>query len=178
MNHVMLDLETLGKTPGCVVLSIGAVRFGEKGVEKDGYYQVIKEATCLEAGLTADPDTLAWWERQSPEARQVLADARQNRCRSLRPVLKDFALWLGANPTVWGNGSDFDQPILAAAYWSCKLVVPWKYYNSRCYRTLKSFAPLLKARGGAAAAHNALADARAQAEHAVAICQHLNWRLP
>lgn len=62
MSHVMLDLETLGRGPGCVILSIGAVTFNPFG---EGYKH---EFTCniepeisKQLGFTVDPDTVAWW---------------------------------------------------------------------------------------------------------------------
>ena len=37
MIHVMCDLETLGRRPGCKLLSIGAVVFGPKGLGAEFY---------------------------------------------------------------------------------------------------------------------------------------------
>jgi DNA polymerase III epsilon subunit-like protein len=37
MSDVMIDLETLGRRPGCAILSIGAVEFGPAGLGRELY---------------------------------------------------------------------------------------------------------------------------------------------
>ena len=67
---------------------------------------------------------------------------------------------------IWGNGSDFDNTILLAAYDATFIEAPWKFWNNRCYRTLKGLAPEVKlTRIGIY--HNALDDAKTQALHAI-----------
>lgn len=163
-KNTMVDLETLGRRAGCSILSIGAVHFDDYGVE-DELYIVVNKASCTEAGLHVDPDTLAWWEKQSPEARQVLADAEAG--MPLTVALDAFGAFAkGTN--VWGNGADFDNAILYACYAAVGKDVPWPFWNSRCYRTLKNLRKDIKLdRKGTY--HNALDDARTQAEHAAMI---------
>ena len=75
---------------------------------------------------------------------------------------------------IWGNGADFDNPILEAAYDLLKMPAPWKYNEGRCYRTLKSLFPTVVAIPQAAnAKHNALLDAKNQAEHASRILKFI-----
>jgi len=77
---------------------------------------------------------------------------------------------------VWGNGADFDLPILAAAYKAAGGPPPWKPYNGRCYRTLKNLAPSIKLeRQGTH--HQALDDAVCQAKHLIKIVEHLGITL-
>ena len=177
-KDVMLDLETLGRKPGCVILSIGACRFGTKGRITDKFYTVINTASSLRAGLQQDPETVKWWEVQSKEAQTVLKQARTKRhSLPLRSALVMFSEWLGPNQVVWGNGSDFDQPILVAAYETIGEPVPWKFYNSACYRSIKRFMPALRAtRLGTH--HNALDDALTQAKHLQAILKATGLVLP
>lgn len=84
-------------------------------------------------------------------------------------VLSNFNIFLDSccdkdSRLLWGNGSDFDNVILASAYRSCNLEVPWKFWNNRCYRTVKALRPDIKIhRSGTY--HNALDDAVSQAEH-------------
>jgi exodeoxyribonuclease VIII len=71
---------------------------------------------------------------------------------------------------VWGNGADFDLPILSAAYVAAGFGgPPWKPYNGRCYRTLKNLRPDVPRPERRGTAHNALDDAVFQAEHAIAL---------
>lgn len=170
--NVMVDLETLGLVPGCAIVSIGAVWFGEvAGVGQTGLYATVSRESNKIAGLHEDEATLAWWDRQSHQARQVLFDAD----RALAMPLPAALLWLnsfiakaGPDVCVWGNGVDFDNAILAAAFRACGLTPGWNFWNNRCYRTLKNLHPdiELKREG---VHHNALDDARTQAEHAVRI---------
>ena len=57
---------------------------------------------------------------------------------------------------------------LSDAYDRAQLPRPWKYYNDRCYRTVKNLRPdVPMIRGGTH--HNALDDAKSQATHLMAI---------
>lgn len=178
MKDVMVDLETLGRRAGCAILSIGAVAFdaetGELGPE---LYTIVKVASCEAAGLHTDPDTVTWWEKQNPEARKVLKQARAARGnKALDKALLDFNEYLAQfgpkEVRIWGNGSDFDNAILINCYAVTNLAAGWEFWNNRCFRTLKSMAPSIKvSRTGTH--HNALDDAKTQALHAVKVIQHL-----
>jgi hypothetical protein len=178
----MLDLETLGTSPGCSILSIGATEFGPEGV-RGGFYVVIQRQTCLNAGLVEDPGTLAWWSKQTPEARQILSEAVDPKLAvSLGMALFQFDFWLGQVATlgeperqdlrIWGNGADFDQPILAQAYKQAGFNLPWQPRNARCYRTLKNLMPTIKLKR-TGTHHNALADSQSQAAHAVELMKEV-----
>ena len=171
----MIDLETLGRRPGCAILSLGAVMFdpltGELGPE---FYTVISKESCMALGLHAGPATLAWWEKQSKDARTVLTEAEEATAPSLTMVCKAFGGWLKVNSVeqkdrrVWGNGASFDQPILSEAYRVTGVDRPWEYWGDMCYRTLKNLYPeVALAKSGVQ--HNALADAKQQAKHLMAI---------
>lgn len=165
MENVMLDLETLGTSPGCVILSIGATffdktRLGEK------FYRTIDVQSCIDAGLTVSGDTFKWWMGQKGEARKALFD----KTIPVQDALSEFSAWLGQNcetssVKVWGNGSDFDNAILAKAYGAVLgETQPWRFWNNRCYRTA---CDLLNDRNRKQEGvyHNALDDAVSQAKH-------------
>ena len=169
-HDVMIDLETLGTTPGCVILSIGAVAFdpmpGEPG---DELYVVVNTQSCLESGLTMDDATIEWWSQQSAEAKVVLDEAKTGgeMLDAAMTQLTDYLEALGIKQVrIWGNGADFDNAILSCCYRAVNQVVPWVPWNNRCYRTLKNLikGPRLKREG---TYHNALDDAKTQARHAV-----------
>ena len=71
---------------------------------------------------------------------------------------------------VWSNGADFDVPMLAHAFSQVQMEMPWKFFNSRCFRTYKNL-PGAKNVGVpfAGTKHNALADAYHQAQTLQAI---------
>jgi exodeoxyribonuclease VIII len=74
---------------------------------------------------------------------------------------------------VWGNGSDFDNAILAACYAAVGQPLPWDFWHNRCYRTLKALRPELKLQRQGTY-HNALDDAKTQAQHAIQLLEALH----
>lgn len=167
-NNVMVDLETLGKKPGCVISTIGAVRFSATGIHHE-FYTSIDAQSCVDVGLTMDVSTVLWWMKQSDDARKELTDPRRLPM-PLVEALTAFTEWVGSNPVIWGNGATFDNTILAAAYDACGMHAPWEFWNDACYRTARRMFPGID-RPRPGIAHHALYDARAQAEHLIEI-QH------
>ena len=181
MDHVMIDLETLGTRPGSVILSIGAVLFDTtKPVDEcigEDFYCAVNKESSLSYGMTVSDDTLDWWERQSPEARKVLTHAETGG-EMVECALKALSKFIPEGAKIWSNGANFDQPLLDVAYGLCDVTLPWKYWNSRCYRTIVALHPNEKAlRPPTVCAHNALEDAKWQARHMVNIAQLLNLKL-
>lgn len=172
----MLDLETLGVTPGCAILSIGAVFFDPKtGEEGKQFYQAIE---CIDTGLEHEPATIAWWDKQSHEARAVFTDPNRTTTSNALEAFRNFLQTYNpgqmnkANtPLIWGNGADFDNPILSVAAVLMGAAPLWPPYNGRCYRTVKNLFPSVKMQRTVGVHHNALADARNQAQHLMAIAR-------
>lgn len=163
----MVDLETLGTSPGCVIVTLAAVRFG--GNPKrilDTFVRHIRPDTCEQAGLRCDASTALWWMKQSDEARSRLAQGQQQAV-SLADALKEFGFWLPGEfkqRRIWGNGASFDCSVLAAAYRAVGMRQPWTYAGERCYRTIKALHPEVPMeRQGTH--HDALDDATSQALH-------------
>lgn len=173
MDHVMVDLETLGISPGCMIVSIGAVIFNPANgdIDDNGFYAAVDLGERY--GLHQAQATLDFWARQSEESRKVFTDPNALR---LDRALENFNRYIPAGALVWGNGADFDNAILAAAYHATGVKPGWKPYNGRCYRTLKNLAPHIKmARVGTH--HNALDDAISQAHHLMDIVQSTTFTL-
>lgn len=171
-RNIMVDLETLGTVPGCVILSIGAVEFSQAGLSGLQHYDEISTSSCTDAFLSISQSTKDWWSQREEAARSLL-----NRCASggtdIRSALEGFASFVktfGDDVCVWGNGADFDNAILAVAYDILGIPMPWKFWNNRCYRSLKALHPDIKLER-VGTYHNALDDARSQAEHAVRLLQ-------
>ena len=169
MNDVMIDLETLGTLPGSVILSIGAVMFDPldpRGTIGQTFYRVVSQASCLAAGLTTSASTLEWWSMQNAEARKVLAQSQSDEAWELTDALMALSDFIPKNARVWSNGANFDQPLLDVAYNKVDIKLPWEYWNSRCYRTIKSLVPNAKDLAPeTVVAHNALEDAKWQTIH-------------
>lgn len=167
--RVMLDLETLGTTPGSVILSIGAVRFGGGEIIGRSFYERVDPQSCVDAGMTIDVATVQWWLCQSDEARRELTLPGL----PLTNVLRRFADWLAdEDAEVWGNGAASDNVWLADAYRRTGIPTPWSFRNDRCYRTIKSLhpdVPMVQVGDH----HNALDDAVSQANHLMRILPNL-----
>ena len=157
MSNVMLDIETLGVSPGSVILSIGAIRLNTN----DKFYCVIDIQSCLEKGLFIEAPTLEWWLKQSTEARFAILSEQK---LILETALCSFNNWLLPDEYIWSNGVFFDIPILKEVYRKCDIKPNWKYQNEMCYRTLSKFFPsdkLTRTENN----HIAINDAVNQAEH-------------
>jgi hypothetical protein len=170
---VMIDIETLGTTPGSAILSIGAVVFGPDGLG-DTFYAPILLQSCVAAGLTIDPNTIAWWMQQSDAAR---AAAFRPDADALAEVLEQFTCWFGLVDAErpWCHGATFDVPLLEVAYKACGLKAPWRFHAVRDTRTLYDLAGV-KVNRAQGTHHNALDDAMAQADAAVKALQILRER--
>jgi len=163
-TQVMLDLETLGQKPGSVIVAIGAVQFGGGKITSE-FYRRITATSAVRVGLRIDAETVLWWLKQSDAARAEITQPGE----AIARVLMDFTTWLGAaEAEVWGNGAGFDNVLLAAAYDACGLKPPWNFWNDRCYRTMKNLR-LVDLPPQTGTAHNALDDARYQAQHLMKI---------
>lgn len=173
MTDLMADLETLGTKPGCVIVSIGAVRFDRDG---DGwatdtaheFYARVSIEDCLRCGLSASGSTIEWWMQRAakwPPPTDALP---------LSVALLCFSKFieLGAPPRIWAHGATFDPPILVSAYDAVSLPVPWSYRQVRDTRTLFDEAGL----DYRTEAHHALDDARAQARAVQAARRKLQGR--
>ena len=161
MAHIMVDLETFGTRPGSVIRSLGAVVFNEKtGALGETFYANIDRASCEAAGLLVDPDTEAWWEKQSNAAREALEVDQQ----PLDDVIDAFNLWWARNKGqyIWSQGANFDEVLLGMAMRAIGRDVPWDFWNVRCSRTVLALGNRRPLRAGGTH-HNALDDAKAQA---------------
>ena len=164
LNHVMIDLETLGTKMDCKIASIGAVIF-------DPRYGIVSDETfyaCLDHAKQTERVTYQdcideFWAKQPAKVREQL-----NGTELLDDVLDDLAFFLPKDCKVWGNGPTFDISKLESAYDYYEQEVPWKFWNIRCCRTILDMYE--SKRGGfnkkvGGDAHNALSDAIHQAKY-------------
>ena len=134
----MIDLETLGTRPGCVVLSAAALLFDADTGETQDYVHThfnIHEQ-ILKFGLQVQQGTQAWWLQQSDEA-QTSAITSGSNPQLLKHGLTDLASVLKrANSRVWAQGASFDFPILSHLYRIAGVDAPWMFWAERDTRTL------------------------------------------
>lgn len=151
---VTIDLETIALTTNAAVMQLSAVAWFRDADhhpyavrcaaqqdspettgsgDADGacefrvspFTQAIDLRSCIDLGLDFDPNTIAWWQRRSPEARQAVL--RDGSAVDLRAAMTAFMNWLRSvaeyvaevngsveTPvvTLWSQGSDFDIAII------------------------------------------------------------------
>lgn len=181
MKHVMVDVESLGTVADSVIMSIGAVKFDldSDAMNDNGFYASVSTDSNMDTTgrlRRTQEDTLIFWLKQNSDAQRVFHEPKD----TLYDSLQQFADWLGNDKYyMWSNGADFDLPMLAHAFTGLGIEIPWKFWNSRCFRTYKNLpqaASALFTPNGVK--HNALADAVNQARHAQAIQAVLTGRAP
>ena len=176
-DHLMIDLETMGKNPDAPIISIGAIFFdpqtGDMGPE---FSKTIDLET---AGGVIDRDTIKWWLKQSREAQSAIMTDEI----PLDDALLQLREFIDENSgeffvQVWGNGANFDNTILRRSYERQEIPCPWRYYNDRDVRTIVELGKAMDFDARAAIPfegerHNALDDARYQAKYVSTIWQKL-----
>ncbi|EFO7596022.1 exonuclease [Escherichia coli] len=163
-DHLMIDLETMGKNPDAPIISIGAIFFdpqtGDMGPE---FSKTIDLET---AGGVIDRDTIKWWLKQSREAQSAIMTDEI----PLDDALLQLREFIDENSgeffvQVWGNGANFDNTILRRSYERQGIPCPWRYYNDRDVRTIVELGKAIDFDARTAIPfegerHNALDDAR------------------
>ncbi len=155
---VMLDFETWGTSPGSALRSIGAVEFELSGKMGREFYANFSDAG--QSHLRRDPDTVAWWAKQSAEAQSAFVKPEP---QPFTPIALSFAKWFPTGATVWAQGANFDPMIWESACKPLGIAAPWKFYDVRDTRTvydLAGFDPRKIKRQGVF--HNALDDCKHQ----------------
>lgn len=181
--NVAVDLETLGTTPGSIIVSIGAVKFTDdfphmqvlddsmdgqmRHQMQNEFYRVISVSSAGAVGLTFSHKTMAWWMRQGAQARQALIDALEggDHAQDIRQVMGDFKAWIEAGQTmdeIWAWGQ-MDITMLTALYDRMGVADVWggekPYKKENDARTLVTQLGL-PLRDKVGTHHNALDDAK------------------
>nr|EET2455560.1 exonuclease [Escherichia coli] len=176
-DHLMIDLETMGKNPDAPIISIGAIFFdpqtGDMGPE---FSKTIDLET---AGGVIDRDTIKWWLKQSREAQSAIMTDEiplDDALLQLREFIDENSGEFFVH--VWGNGANFDNTILRRSYERQGSPCPWRYYNDRDVRTIVELGKAIDFDARTAIPfegerHNALDDARYQAKYVSVIWQKL-----
>ena len=184
MNHLMIDLETLGTDTSAPVASIGAVFFepstGSTGAR---FYARVDFSSDMQLGAKPSGDTLKWWLKQSGEARAELVS---DEAQPIGKALSQLSKFIRENQfpidpkhlRVWGNGATFDNVILRAAYARVGLKAPWPFWGDLDVRTVVEMGRAIGfdpkySMTFKGERHNALDDAIHQAAYVSEIWQRL-----
>lgn len=157
--QVQLDLETWGLAPGCALRSIGAAVTMPYDVHQlaGKMFKVnITRESCEAVGLTMDPETVKWWEKQSDEAKAAaMVDAIPLKDALLQlnywltglansaansGYMLEFGIKVGQNPPVhvFGNGAVMDVSLIQAAIAAVKMETVWPWWGVGDTRTVVS----------------------------------------
>ena len=162
-QHAMIDLETLGTKPDCVILTLGAIKFNPFTDQQphSGIYQKIDIDEQDALGRTQDDSTIEWWGRQS-ESVQEEAFTEDGRI-TLERMTNEINKFLVGVDVVWAQGPAFDIVILETLYQQLNKPIPWNFWQIRDSRTLFSLLKKDPRKAIQQEAHNALADCYYQA---------------
>ena len=162
MADIMLDIETLGTRPGCVVLTLGAVKFNPYSMEAPGPGLYVRPDVDeqLASGREAQDDTMIWWMSQAEDVREE-ALGEDGRI-SVEEMYKQLNRFLVGSNNIWCQGPVFDIAILEHLYRQYGWPTPWQFWQIRDSRTLFGVHgdPRVKGKVGL---HNALEDCVSQA---------------
>jgi hypothetical protein len=180
-KQLMIDIETLGKKPGCSVLSIGVVVFDLQSDEiYDQLYVEINRASSREFRLKEDRDTLEWWSKQGEEAQALLARCNTlDNSETMADAINLLTNFLSKHSyDIWANSPSFDLAILAHLYDLLFIDVPWPFYKERDCRTIVALGREFGIHAKKdvpfeGVAHNALDDALHQAKYVSVIFRDL-----
>lgn len=164
--HLMIDLETLGTNPNCVVTQIGWALFDPKAqdmITESGCFY-LSPAEQIKRGRSVTWDTIAWWLGQNEHARNKMANSQtaESVTETLGNFINNFD-WATIEG-VWGHGATFDITIMEDLLYDYAYKSPWKYNAVRDTRTLfalRSHDKLPKSE----MSHDAEEDAIVQAKH-------------
>ncbi|MBQ4675563.1 3'-5' exoribonuclease [Aeromonas hydrophila] len=175
----VVDIETLGKGADAVIGSIGVV------IVDVTRLQAIDEFYCridLAQGRQRDDATLTFWEQQKAESPAAWEEMFGNAGRLfLVDALRALSNFLSrhfskaAAVELMGNGSEFDNVLLADAYRQWGVEQPWGFRGNQSLRTAVWMGRVLLGidpkyqRPFEGIRHHALHDARHEAAYLIDI---------
>ena len=141
-THAMIDIETLGTEPDCVVLSVGAVKF-DPYTMSDPHSKKLWRPSADEqtsADRSVLESTLEWWATQ-PQAIQDEAFTEDGR-QPLNEFFKDLNKYLVGVDKIWCQGPQFDMVILENLFKQFEHHQNWAYWQIMDCRTIFNMMPV------------------------------------
>lgn len=183
MQHVMIDLETMGKGSNAPVVGIGAVFFNpETGAMGKEFQRYITLESAVNWGGVMDASTIIWWLKQSEAARKPIIGASFDLCE----VLGDLNTFIERNTEaqdprdtrLWGNGIAGDCVWIRNAYERAGMDFICGWWSDCDVRTLVELGRAVGFNPKATIPfegepHKPLDDAKHQVRYVSAIWQHM-----
>ena len=143
MNHVMIDIETMGVKPTAPIVSIGACYFDPLTGKIGNTFKVL--VNWQDPGLGCErvfePRTVQWWMRQSAEAQGSILGIPDE---ELDDALMQLSSFLIDMEFLWCTGMLVDIGILENAYDQINIECSWNYRQLRDGRTMIDLAQRLE----------------------------------
>jgi len=164
MEHVMIDVEALRLNQPWIapLMQVAAVRFDEKAEILGKYFNRFIDQETLPFWALPEESTLEFWQKQP-----FYPTLRDSCSLGTDPgtLLQELAGYIDGR-IVWFAGPTYDQVMLEAYYDAYGVPRPWKYNDTRDFRTIRKQHPriydsVLENRTGE---HDALCDALFQVE--------------
>ena len=146
MKHrdVMIDIETLGKTPDATVLTIAGITF-----DRMGNYGMVADPTTLDffyarvevdnQNRQIDDDTVQWWSMQPEEAKAEAFHPDER--LPLAAAMKLLNQWAVGADRYWANGVQFDFGILESCNRQLGYGNAWQFWQVLDARTIYKLVP-------------------------------------
>lgn len=145
IQNFMVDVETIGTSPNCIVLSAAFCTFDMDGDSFKSLFECsFNLSDQIAKNRLIEPDTLVWWLREDSELLRTLLRNSLQYQESLKDTLLNINAFFERNIDnkswyVWSKGAKFDLPILESLYNDFNVDFPWKNKrNERCARTYMS----------------------------------------
>lgn len=160
MQHVMIDLETLGVKTDAVIISIAAVKFDPvSGMTEEPFFSAVDIQSCLDIGLRIESGSLRFWLNQPAEIREV---SMPEDAKYLEHALDWLDLYVEGCTQFWAYGPMFDIAKLDYVYEKMSRRPVWTYRQPRCVRTILDVASVDLEDFPAPRLHDPVADCEQQ----------------
>lgn len=176
-NEIMLDVETLGTEDHAAIVQIGAVRFNlfDGKLSRDNEFSCQVHWDSANLGKI-EPDTLRWWLEQDADVRARVFD--QDEAVVLPACLRSLDAWVirsGPLHSIWACPPSFDMRLLRQAYERSDMGYRFSFFKERDMRTVRQvFGTAADKPEFEGAKHDALDDARFQAQFLINIVRRVN----
>lgn len=134
MNHIMIDLETLGLQPNAVITQISAIAFDlHPLIFGQSFNRYINIQSHLDDGAIIEGEALLFTVKNNTQS--ILSEDRQN----IRNALTEFIGFVNSQRPlyIWAKSPQFDCIKLEWWFNKYKVSPPWTYDMLRDVRTLQ-----------------------------------------
>lgn len=191
-KDILIDIETLGTSPGCIVLSICAVPLSIDDIEnidieaaksrRDIFYKTLDVNTSLNDGFSVDTATQEWWATSTSDEAKMAAYKNPSDPASVIVGLSNYIADIRGDVytriKIWGNPPRFDLGILEEYFDCYGIKVPWNHWEERDYRTVNNLCKVSveRTKPPANKEHIALYDALYEASHLKSCLEFMRHR--